>query len=450
MSKVKNSRQAAAAMLSAIERGKTLDEAGDRLKGLSPRDAAFARASVLTALRHRRQIEAIMADYIKKQIPRRPHMAHAVLQIGITQLCFMDVPPHAAINETVSALGKPEKPYRGLINAVLRRLTREPPEMMLLPRDNLPHWLSANWDEAYGEIRTDAMAMQLTMTPPLDLSFKSPELADQWLSEHGKAFDADTMMSGHIRLNEAGSITSLPNFKQGDWWVQDLAARLPADLLLTRVTNNSDNQVNQQGTAEDQNNQSGSLLDLCAAPGGKTMQLAATNHSITALDISASRLKRLRENLHRCNLKAELIEADLLEWAPDKQWDGVLLDAPCSATGTLRRHPDIALRRKASGIEERAALQATLLERAWQLTAKGGYLVYCVCSLEPQEGENIAHAFSNGPLASEAVIDPVLPHELPDCLHASITKEGWVRTRPDMLADQGGMDGFFVARWHKK
>ena len=422
-------------MLSAIERGKTLDEAGDRLKGLSPRDAAFARATVLTALRHRRQIEAIMADYIKKQIPRRPHIAHAVLQIGITQLCFMDVPAHAAINETVSALGKPEKPYRGLINAVLRRLTREPAEMNLLPRDNLPHWLSANWDEAYGETITDALAVQLTMTPPLDLSFKSSELADQWLNEHGEAFSAETMMAGQIRLHEAGSITSLPNFKDGDWWVQDLAARLPGHLLMNTQADN------QAGA---------SLLDLCAAPGGKTMQLAATHHEITALDISSSRLKRLRENLHRCNLKAELVEADLLDWSPEKKWHGVLLDAPCSATGTLRRHPDIALRRKASGIEERAELQATLLERAWELTAEGGYLVYCVCSLEQQEGENLALAFSNSPHVAAINIDPILPSELPECLQTAITKEGWVRTRPDMLADQGGMDGFFIARWHKK
>ena len=430
MSKGKKSlRRAAANMLATIERGKTLDEAGDRLEGLDPRDAGFARAIVLMTLRRRRQIEQIMNDCIKKPIPRRPHIANALLQVGIVQLCFMDVAPHAAINETVNAVGKPEQMYRGLINGVLRNLARaledkpDDPAIKQPDRINLPDWLADSWQTQYGANAMAQIADRLLQTPPLDLHFSTPEHASDWLTNYGADYNAEQFAPHHVRIIYSSAVDMLPEYDRGIWWIQDIAAQLPAQLFPEKAD----------------------TLDLCAAPGGKTMQLSHLGHDVSALDISASRLSQLSQNLKRCGAKASLIEADLTTWEPGQQWHNVLLDAPCSATGTLRRHPDIALHRRASHIEGRAALQDTLLDRAFKLTKPGGTLIYCVCSLEAQEGEERAQAFSQR--QAQLAPMPILPTEIPALLEAAITKDGQLRTRPDLLPN--GLDGFFVARWRK-
>ncbi|MEC8099182.1 MAG: transcription antitermination factor NusB [Pseudomonadota bacterium] len=417
-------RRQAAAMLAAIERGKTLDEARDRLGDLSTADRAFASAMVMTALRRRGSIEATLVPHLKKPVPPRPHLAGALLHIGAAQILFMDVPPHAAINETVAATGRREQPFRGLINAVLRRVSEAGPNMDAV--SDLPMWLLDGWRQAYGAKQTAQIEAVLRQTPPLDLQFRNAIALKDWQAANPGMGHALTPTC--LRLEATGDVTRLPGFDAGMWWVQDISAALAAPLL------RADAQTH--------------VLDLCAAPGGKTLQLAASGARVTALDASQSRLERLRANLARTGLSAQALRADLENWEAPRSFSHVLLDAPCSATGTIRRHPDLPLHRRRSDIEKSARLQSTLLERAADATTPGGTLVYCVCSLEPEEGEGVAWAF----LASrdDFSLMPIEADEVPECLSMAVTGAGHVRTTPAMLAASGGCDGFFAARFHKK
>ena len=411
-------------MLAAIERGKTLDEARDRLGDLSTADRAFASAMVMTALRRRGSIEATLVPHLKKPVPPRPHLAGALLHIGAAQILFMDVPPHAAINETVAATGRREQPFRGLINAVLRRVSEAGPNMDAV--SDLPMWLLDGWRQAYGAKQTAQIEAVLRQTPPLDLQFRNAIALKDWQAANPGMGHALTPTC--LRLEATGDVTRLPGFDAGMWWVQDISAALAAPLL------RADAQTH--------------VLDLCAAPGGKTLQLAASGARVTALDASQSRLERLRANLARTGLSAQARRADLENWEAPRSFSHVLLDAPCSATGTIRRHPDLPLHRRRSDIEKSARLQSTLLERAADATTPGGTLVYCVCSLEPEEGEGVAWAF----LASrdDFSLMPIEADEVPECLSMAVTGAGHVRTTPAMLAASGGCDGFFAARFHKK
>ena len=411
-------------MLAAIERGKTLDEARDRLGDLSTADRAFASAMVMTALRRRGSIEATLVPHLKKPVPPRPHLAGALLHIGAAQILFMDVPPHAAINETVAATGRREQPFRGLINAVLRRVSEAGPNMDAV--SDLPMWLLDGWRQAYGAKQTAQIEAVLRQTPPLDLQFRNAIALKDWQAANPGMGHALTPTC--LRLEATGDVTRLPGFDAGMWWVQDISAALAAPLL------RADAQTH--------------VLDLCAAPGGKTLQLAASGARVTALDASQSRLERLRANLARTGLSAQALRADLENWEAPRSFSHVLLDAPCSATGTIRRHPDLPLHRRRSDIEKSARLQSTLLERAADATTPGGTLVYCVCSLEPEEGEGVAWAF----LASrdDFSLMPIEADEVPECLSMAVTGAGHVRTTPAMLAASGGCDGFFAARFHRK
>jgi 16S rRNA (cytosine967-C5)-methyltransferase len=248
--------------------------------------------------------------------------------------------------------------------------------------------------------------------PPLDLSFADPEKAKRFAAQQG----GRQLAPGHVRLHGGAAVADLPGYGAGDWWVQDLAASLPARLM-------------PEGSRE--------ILDLCAAPGGKTMQLAAAGHDVTALDRSESRLRRLGENLARTGLSAKTVAADALEWTGGL-YDAILLDAPCSATGTFRRHPEVLYRARRQIIEESAILQAALLAHAATLLRPGGTLIYAVCSLEPEEGERVIEA------QDQLAIDPVSPDELPSRIAPH--QRGWVRILPGMLEEEGGLDGFFIAR----
>ncbi len=289
---------------------------------------------------------------------------------------------------------------------------------MTLPAPELPPATANRWTTLWGAAMAEAASAALGSPPPLDLSLSDPAMTGETAAQLGGV----SLALGHVRLPRAGAIELIDGFESGDWWVQDLAASLPARLL---------------GRGEGR-----SVLDLCAAPGGKTMQLAAAGWQVTALDNSNKRLKRLRQNLKRTGLDAATITANLLEWRPDDQADAVLLDAPCSATGIFRRHPDVLYRIAARHIDDRAKQQAVLLERASNWVRPGGVLVYAVCSLERAEGEDVIARF----LAEDSryAIDPVRPEELP----AGVTPDslGQVRTLPGMLADAGGLDGFFMAR----
>jgi 16S rRNA (cytosine967-C5)-methyltransferase len=278
-----------------------------------------------------------------------------------------------------------------------------------LDAPQLPEAVEQRWRAAWGEEVVEAARRQIAKRPPLDLSF-----ADE---ADAAAFGGVSLAPKHVRV-QSSSVTELPGFDSGQWWVQDLAASLPARLI--------------PGDATD-------VLDLCAAPGGKTMQLAAAGHAVTAVDSSKSRLARLRENLARTQLKAELVTADALTWKPKRLYDAILLDAPCSATGTFRRHPEVLYRARARIIAESAELQARLLARAAEWVKPGGTLVYSVCSLEPQEGEEVLSGFlsSNPDFGIDA-------SNIPD--FGPPSTEGWIRILPGLLEEEGGLDGFFTAR----
>lgn len=334
--------------------------------------------------------------------------ARMVLRIALVQALIMDTPPHAAV---ATALPLVEKGPRRLVHAVLSRLLREKARLPEPP--TLPAAVARRWGGRYD---LDAAARALAQEPPTDLTLRDPATAEGLAA----ALDAVSLAPGHLRTARKGALTEWPGFAEGSWWVQDLAASLPARML---------------GDVPGSH-----VLDLCAAPGGKTLQLAASGANVTALDISESRLARLRDNLARTGLAADIVAADALKWRPADGFDHILLDAPCSASGIYRRHPDVLHLKSGRDLAPLLETQAALLDRAaaWNR----GRLIYCVCSLEPEEGERQVEAF----LARTPgyALDPVDATELP----AGLTPdpEGWVRTGPGDLAEAGGLDGFFIAR----
>jgi 16S rRNA (cytosine967-C5)-methyltransferase len=332
--------------------------------------------------------------------------------LGATQLLFLGTPAHAAVDTSVSLL---EPHLKGFANAVLRRLAREG-VALLGNRDparlNTPQWLWDSWTASYGEETTRAIATAHLVEAPLDITPRSN--AEFWAGR----LDGELLASGTIRRSAGGSIAELPGFAEGAWWVQDAAAALPVRLL---------------GDVAGKR-----VADLCAAPGGKTLQLCAAGAKVTAVDISARRMARLGENLVRLGFAAELVTSDASKWNPTEKFDAVLLDAPCSGTGTLRRHPDIAWLKDEEDVTRLTLAQDRLLTHALTLLKPNGTLVYAVCSLQEDEGPaRIAALLSRRPDLRRL---PVQQNELPG-LAAAITPEGDVRTLPTM-----GMDGFYIAR----
>jgi 16S rRNA (cytosine967-C5)-methyltransferase len=321
----------------------------------------------------------------------------------LAQWLRLETPPHAVVATGLPLLaGGPRRLAHGVFGALVRNDAKLP------AAPTLPPDVAVRWGE-----RASAIAAGLAEPPPLDLTLRDPAATAEWAARLGGA----SLAPGHVRLPRGTPVAELAGFTDGAWWVQDLAASLPARLL---------------GAGD------GRVLDLCAAPGGKTLQLAAAGWRVTSLDISDRRLERLRENLHRTGLGAEVVVADALEWEPDARFDAILLDAPCTATGTARRHPDVLHRIGPRQIAEQAEQQARLVERAARWLRPSGRLVYAVCSLERKEGEEQMPRIALKP-------DPIRPDELPDWLAPS--PEGWLRTDPGTLAERGGMDGFFIAQF---
>ncbi len=423
-----NARAVAAHALGAVlRRGRTLDQAlgaAPGLEALSSRDTAFARLLLLTTLRRLGQIDAFLSGLMDRPLPARRGPVQDVLRLGVCQLAFLETPAHAAVASAVAlAQGPRLSPYRGLVNAVLRRASREHGAIAALdaPRLNTPDWLWQSWTEAYGEAHCRAIAEAHLGEPPLDLSPVSD--AEDRIEALRTTLDAQRLPGGSLRLRGAGDVTRLAGYEAGAWWVQDAAAALPARLL---------------GAVAGKRG-----LEIGAAPCGKTAQLAAAGARVTAVDRSPSRLARLRENLARLRLETEIVEADALEWRPDEPFDTVLLDAPCTATGTIRRHPDIPHLRGPADVERLAALQGRLLARAAAMVAPGGLLVYASCSLQPEECERRVESFlSSAPKFSRL---PVRADELPS-LREAVSPTGDLRTLPCHWAEHGGMDGFYAAR----
>ena len=419
------SRTAAFDLLDAVLGHKRLlDEALDntpRFNTLADRDRGLAALITRTVLRHLGEIDALIAAFLDKPLGKKGRGAENVLRVGLAQLMFLDIAAHAAVDTTVELCrGGELAPYRKLVNAVLRRAQREGRtvlEALDAPRLNTPDWLWDSWVEAYGIETTRAIATVHMQEPPLDITAKTDPA--HWAA----ALDAQLMPTGTLRLVRKASVTTLEGFAEGAWWVQDLAASLPARLL-----------GNVAGM---------DVIDLCAAPGGKTMELAAAGGQVIAVDRSAKRLERVRQNLDRTHLDATLVTADAETWRPVMLADAVLLDAPCSATGTARRHPDVLCLKTPQDVTKLANLQSRLLKAAVEMVRPGGLIVYCTCSLQPEEGERQIEVL----LASGAPVelDPVKPAES-GALANVVTDQGYLRTLPSHLADQGGMDGFFAAR----
>ncbi|MEY4838590.1 MAG: hypothetical protein RLZZ475_2449 [Pseudomonadota bacterium] len=403
-------RRAALRLLDAVlRRGDPLDQAAPPVLRAIERgdDRALALAIAQEALRWLPDLDRLI-DGATRQILPEDAKARSVLRLMIAQALRLGLPPHAVIATGLPLLtGGPRRLAHGVFSAVLR--TDGLPEAPTLPANALERW-SAAWPT-----RVEAIAAGLAVPPPLDLSLRDVARTAEWAERLGGI----SLAPGHVRLARSGPVEAIEGFAEGAWWVQDLAASIPARLL---------------GPGEGRR-----VLDLCAAPGGKTLQLAAAGWQVTALDKSARRLERLSENVARIGLSVDVVTADAMQWRPAELYDAVLIDAPCSATGTCRRHPDVLHRLvDQSGLED---LQRGLLERASGAIRADGRLVYAVCSMEPGEGEaQAAWVKALGPVAITA-------DQLPAGL--APTPEGWLRSDPGMLAEHGGIDGFFAAMWEK-
>jgi 16S rRNA (cytosine967-C5)-methyltransferase len=398
-------RRAALDMLDAVlRRGQTLDSAAQGSK-LAPQDAALAVAIAGETLRRLPDLDGLIDSATRQRLPD-DSKARMVLRLALAQKAGLGTPDHALVATALPLVaGGPRRLVHGVLGTLLRR------GLALPEAPTLPPEVEERWREAWGEEMVLAARRSIAHRPPLDLSFASDEQAQSYPL-------GMSLAPRHRRIEHAGNVTELPGYGDGAWWVQDLASSVPARLMPADATE---------------------VLDLCAAPGGKTMQLAAAGHRVTSVDRSESRLARLADNLARTGLEAQLVAADALEWEAPRQFDAILLDAPCSATGTFRRHPEVLYRARPAIIDQSAELQARLLARAGDWVKPGGSLVYAVCSLEPAEGEDRIDMF----LADRSdfriepappLVDGVTPHH-----------RGWLRVLPGMIYDLGGLDGFFTA-----
>src|SRR6266404_9644533 len=419
-----NSRAVALDLLQEVlVRQRSLDEAMSKnaqWSELEPRDRAFARLLTATTLRRLGEINQALDLFVTERLPLKARAVSDALRLGACQLLFLGTPAHAAVGETVELVGGlgALAGYKGLVNAVLRRLGRERP--LTDPWRNLPAWLAGSWVDAYGEPKARAIAASHLNEAPLDLSVKSDP--ESW----AKRLGGEILPTGSLRLPRgAGPVESLPGYEEGAWWVQDAAASLPARLL----------------------GRPRQAIDLCAAPGGKTAELLARGSRVTAVDRSAPRLTRLGDNLRRLGFEATVVTADAATWRPEEPAEAVLLDAPCSATGTIRRHPDLPWLKRPADIPKLTALQDRLLANAIAMTRPGGLIVYATCSLQPEEGiERIESLLAAGapverlPIALEEV------GGLADILNP----QGDLRSLPFHLGEKGGMDGFYAARLKRR
>lgn len=418
-----DARLAALSLLSGVLRqDRAIDDAFDgAAAGLEPRDRAFARLLVATTLRRLGQIDAALAGFLER-IP--PPSIQDVLRLSAAQILFVGTPIHAAVATGVDLAKRgTHMKFAGLVNAVLRRLTERGAELIAAQdaaKLNTPPWLWERWLGAYGAERARALAEAHLIEAPVDLSLKDRASADIWASQ----LSAQVLPTGSLRLGDHGRIDQLPGFAEGAWWVQDAAAALPVRALLAALGDPIGK----------------SVIDLCAAPGGKTLQLVAAGCDVTALDTSAKRLAFVDENLKRMCLAANVIKADALDWRPTKLADAVLLDAPCSSTGTIRRHPDLPHLKNAVDIPRLAQRQRELIKAATAMLKPGGLLVYSVCSLEQDEGE--------GAVTAALMADLSLRRERiskSSELLSFLTPAGDLRSMPSQWADRGGLDGFYAA-----
>ena len=421
-----SARNAALTALSALffsERplGEALDGTFAKSK-LEPRDTAFARAIVMTTLRHLGQIDAVIATMLREPLPVRSGPAELILRVAAAETLFLDVAPHAAVSSAVNLADRDHRArhFKGLINAVARRIAAEG-KALTATQDaehlNTPPWAWEAWSTAYGEPTARAIAKAHGAEPPLDITVKGDAAA--WAEK----LEAKVLPTGTLRRAGGGRIEDLPGYAEGAWWIQDAAATIPTTLL---------------GPVKGK-----TVIDLCAAPGGKTAQLAAAGAKVIAVDLAFDRMKRVMANLDRLKLNAEIEVADVLTWRPKDPADAVLLDAPCTASGTVRRHPDVLWRKDLSDVMAQAEVQRRFIAAAADMVKPKGLLVYCVCSLAREEGDDVVEAFLSAhrnftreELTASDVFDQ----------RQFVTPAGDLRTLPSHWPEYGGLDGFYAAR----
>lgn len=415
--------------------GRNLDALCDRQNGLGrflklePRDQGLARAIVVTCLRKRNQIEAILKRVMDRPPPKRARFLIHSLHVAASQILFLDAPESAAVDLAVTAIGDDDRTsrFRGMSNAILRRMVREKEELIEKTQNisPLPRALEKALRKDYGKNNAEQISAMVGLEPMVDLTLKSDPQA--WAEK----LDGFVLPTGSVRLKTSQAVTNLEGYEDGEWWVQDAAAALPAKLMKVET--------------------GAKVLELCAAPGGKTAQLASMGYEVTALDISKPRLARLENNLERLKLKATLVEADILDYEPAEKFDAVLLDAPCSSTGTIRRHPDVMWSKGPDEITALAKLQFDLLKKAKDFLKPGGILVFSNCSMMKEEGEDLLAKIKRE--FEDLAIDAIAKTEingLEDCING----QGALRTLPFHLENSdtpnhGGLDGFFASRFIK-
>ena len=437
------SRLMAARLLSAVlTKQRTVEQAWESeqqaLNLLDTADAGFVRTLLLTTLRHLGQIDMMLGELIAEPLPSRAAGALDALRLALAQLLWLGTPAHAATHNAVEMTRQLRcQAYAALVNAVLQRVNREKPVWMekasALRAENMPIWMRARLENAYGSEKVEtilhAHAIFGTEVQPVvtDLSFKDVGAMLPLLSQLPEG--AALLPNGTVRVPESGRPETWPGYDKGIWWVQDAAASFPAKILLSQLPERTCH-----------------VLDACAAPGGKTAQLAAAGHEVDALDLSAPRMKRLEENMARLQLPAKSIAMDASKYEPAELYDAVLLDAPCSATGTVRRHPELPWQRTAADVARLTVLQTRLLNQVPQWLKPGGLLVYAVCSLLPEEGEETIDTLLKREPRWQAL--PVRERELEELglTEAQCTAHGALRLLPSDWQEEGGMDGFYIAR----
>lgn len=398
----------------------TCRQFGDKL---SEQDRGFVRHLGTTCLRHLGQLDAMINHCTSRNLTGKQKIVRNILRLGITQLLYMAVPAHAAVNSAVKMTDKQkdtsDRHSKGMVNAILRRIDREREKFStkFSPNLNIPKWLQENWKNHFGAENVDKIAVALLAEPPLDITLKPECEGEEWAKKLG----GKLLPNGSVRLEKTGQVQELADYEAGLWWIQDVAASLPVRLL--------------GASAGD------AVLDLCAAPGGKTAQLAALGCQVTAVDQSARRLRRLEENIERLNLDCDVVTSDVASYEADKDYSYILLDAPCSATGTLRRHPDVSRNRGPMDIQALVQIQRRLLDVVVDMMPVGGVMIYCVCSLQAQEGTDQIKALLDrkGTVKRKEITAAELPG-----FETSVQEDGDVLTLPHQFP--GGMDGFFISR----
>ena len=413
-------------LVKILENNKPLDNAfeestkkSSHFSKLINEDRSFCRLIISTTLRNLISIDYLLTKFLSKPLNKTPLKVLMILRINVAQSFFLKTPDHAVVNTSVELSGKK---WKGLVNGVSREILRnkDKAKKYLNESDKVPNWLLKRWKRDWSKNYKDIFKGHLNLNPPIDLYVKNN--ANYW----ARKLNGKKLGNNCVRLFTPGLITNLEGYELGEWWIQDYSSQIPVSLL--EIQNNDD------------------VLDLCAAPGGKTAQLISLGAKVTSIDNNKKRLFRLEQNLKRLNYKAIIRNKDIRNFSTQKTWSKIILDAPCSSTGTLRKNPEIMYQKKESDIVSLSKLQSDLLDTAWDLLKEDGTLIYCTCSLEKEEGENQIESFIKR--KKNSLLDEINTSEIDKKLNVS-NQNKWLRIFPNSLNYKGGNDGFFIARIKK-